>query len=60
MLLTEPLSSLITFLRTSLIKFYHNSQQMSNSFYYITESSERNKKKYSFGHVGQPCFRILA
>ena len=32
MLLSEPLVSLITFFRTSLIKFYHNSQRMSDSF----------------------------
>ena len=27
---------------TSLIKLYHNSQRMSDSFYHITESSEMN------------------
>ena len=26
--------------KTSLIRFYHNSQRMSNCFYHITESSE--------------------
>ena len=46
MLLSKPLASLITFFRTSLIKFYLNSQRMSDSFYHITES-----KTYSFGHV---------
>ena len=59
MLLSEPLASLITFFKTSLITFYLNSQRMSDSFYHITESSELNKKKkkkkgsktYSFGHV---------
>ena len=51
MLLSKPLAGLITFFRMSLIKFYHNSQQMSDSFYhnsqrmsdsfnYITESSK--------------------
>ena len=40
MLLSEPLASLITFFRTSLIKFYHNMQRMSDYFYHITESSE--------------------
>ena len=44
MLLSEPLASLITFFRTSLIKFYHNIQRMSDSFYHITESSELDKK----------------
>ena len=32
MLLIEPLASLTTFFRTSLIKFYPNSQRMSDSF----------------------------
>ena len=41
MLLSEPLP---TFFRTSLIKFYLNNQQMSDSFYHITESSELNYK----------------
>ena len=36
----ETLVSLITFFRKSLIKFYFNSQQMSDFFYYITEASE--------------------
>ena len=44
MLLSEPLASLIPFFRTSLIKFYRNSQRMSDSFYHIAESSESNKK----------------
>ena len=35
MLLSEPLASLITFFRTSLIKFYYNSQRLSDSFYHI-------------------------
>ena len=35
MFLSEPLASLITFFRTSSIKFYYNSQQMSDSFYHI-------------------------
>ena len=63
MLFSEPLANLITFFRTSLIKFYHNSQRMSDSFYQITEPNELNykirfKKTYSFGHVhvGKPCF----
>ena len=42
MLLTEPLASLKTFFRTSLIKFYHDSQRMSDSFYQITGSRELN------------------
>ena len=40
MLLSEPVASLITFFRTSLIKFYHNGRQMSDSFFHITESSQ--------------------
>ena len=42
MLLSEPVASLITILRMILIKFYHNSQRMSDSFYHITELSELN------------------
>ena len=42
MLLSEPLASFITFFRMSLIKFYLNSQQMSDSFDHITESRELN------------------
>ena len=42
MLLSEPLASLITIFKMSLIKFYLNSQRMSDSFYRITESSELN------------------
>ena len=66
MLLSAPLASLITFFRTCFIKFYHNSQRMSDSFYHITEFSVRIKlenkesKTYSFGHVGQSYFRIFA
>ena len=37
MLLSESLAS--------LIKFYHNNQRMSDSFYHITESSELDRKK---------------
>ena len=44
-------------------KKYNNNQRMSGSFYHITESSELNweigVEIYSFGHVDQPCFRIL-
>ena len=42
MLLSEPLASLITIFRTSLIKFYLNSQRKSGSFYHITEMSKLN------------------
>ena len=54
MLLSEPLASLITFFKTSLIKCYLNSQRMSDSFYHITKSNKFIKKKkgsitYSFG-----------
>ena len=56
MLLSEPLASLITFFKTSLMKFYLSSQHMSDSFYYINELSELNwkicgSKTYSLGHV---------
>ena len=52
MLLSEPLA----FFKTILLKFYLNSQRMSDSFYLITELSELNwkikvSKTYSFGHV---------
>ena len=40
MLLKKPLASSIKFFQDELIKFYHNSQRMSDSFYHITESSE--------------------
>ena len=61
MLLSEPLASLITFFMTSLIKFHRNSQQISDSFYHITESSDLEKtvKTYSFGNVGQPCLGLV-
>ena len=43
MLLSEPLESLITLYKTSVIKFYLNSQRMSNiSVYHITELSGLN------------------
>ena len=35
--------------KTSIIKFYLNSQQISDSFYHITESNELNKKKKNEG-----------
>ena len=44
MLLCKSLS-LTTFFWTSLIKFYHNSQRMSDSFYHITESRKLNENK---------------
>ena len=64
MLLSEPLASLTSFFRVNLIRFYHNSQGMSDSFYHITESSElllkkKGPKRYSLDHVGQPCSRIF-
>ena len=40
MLLSEPLATLITFFRTSLIKIYLNSQRMSDPFCHITESRQ--------------------
>ena len=60
--LSEPLASLITFFRTSLIKFYHNSQRMSVSFLSHNSvqriKSENNGPKHT--NVGQPCFGIFA
>ena len=44
MLSSEPLASLITIFRMSLIKFYHNSQRALDSFYHITGSGELNLK----------------
>ena len=61
MLLSEPLARLITFLRTSLMKFYLKSQQqMLDSFDHITESSELNfkvlrSKTNSVGDVLEFC-----
>ena len=40
MLLSEPLASLITFFRTSLMNFCRNNQRISDSFFYITKSSD--------------------
>ena len=40
MLLNEPLASLISYFRTSLIKSYHNSQRITDSFYHMTESKQ--------------------
>ena len=45
MLLSEPLASLMTFFRTSLIKYFNKGQRMSDSFYHITESRELDLKK---------------
>ena len=42
MLLNEPLASLMKIFRMSLVKFYLNSQWMSDSFYHITETSVLN------------------
>ena len=55
MLLSDPLASLIKFFRTSLIKFYHNSQRMSDSFYQITEPSELNKRNKVPKILISPC-----
>ena len=60
MLLSEPLASLKTFFKMSLIKFYHKSQRMSDSFYHITESSELNWKIRVQNIVIWPCFGIFA
>ena len=45
MLFGEPLASLITFFRMSLMKFYHNIQWMSDSFYHMDESCQIKKMK---------------
>ena len=55
MLLSEPLASSITCIRTSIIKFYQNSQRMSDSFYHITESSELNGKVCLQNILIWPC-----
>ena len=47
---------LIAFFRTSLIKFYLNSQRMSDSFYHITESSESNCKNKGAKHTQLAMF----
>ena len=59
MLLSEPLASLITFFRTSFIKFYLNSQRISDSFYHITELSELNWKIKVQDILIWPCFGIF-
>ena len=62
MLLSKPLASLITFFRMSLIKFYHDSQRMSDSVYRMTECFELNNKeglKYT-AKCGQPCVSNFA
>ena len=62
MLLGEPLASLITFFKMSLIKIL--SQQSTNVRFFLLhcKSTKLNRKKlskiYSFshvGHVGLPC-----
>ena len=60
-LICEPLASLITFFRTSLIKFYRHSQRMSDSFYHITESRElkKEKKKKKTEHTHSAMFWIF-
>ena len=42
MLLSSLKARLMIFFRTSLMKFYLNSQRMSDSFYHITERTEVN------------------
>ena len=72
MLFSEPLASLITFVRMSLIKFYLNSQRMSDSqqstnvrFFLSHNWIKRIKfKKKSVCEWGPntfiwPCFRIF-
>ena len=56
MLLSEPLASLITFFRTSSMKFYLNSQRMSDSFYHITEFSEPYDKNKGPKHTHLAMF----
>ena len=51
MLFSEPLASFITFFMTSFIKFHHNSQRMSDSFYHITECRELKLKKRDPKHA---------
>ena len=59
MLLSEPLASLITFFRTSLIKFYHNSQRTSDNFYHIAESSKLNRKMRVQNILIWPCWSVM-
>ena len=56
MLLSEPRARLITFFWTSLIKFYLNSQRMSDSFNHITKSSESNEKNKGPKHTRLAMF----
>ena len=55
MSLSEPLASLITFLRTNLITFYLNIQRMSDSFHQISEYSESNYKIWFQNIIIWPC-----
>ena len=59
MLLSEPLAHLITHFRTSLVKFYQNSQQISDSFYRITESSECRSAMFKIFCVGIHIYNAL-
>ena len=59
MLLSEPLASLITFFRTSLIKFYLNSQRMSVSLSHNRIKRIKLKNKGP-KHIIWPCFGIFA
>ena len=51
MLLSEPLATLLTFFKTSFMKFYLNNQGTSDSFYHITESRELNIKNKGKKHT---------
>ena len=59
MFLSEPLASLITFFRTSLIKVYHNSQRMLESIYHITESSKLKNKGPKHTHLAMQVSHVL-
>ena len=59
MLLSEPFDELYYFFKMSLIKFYLNSQRMSDSFYHITELSELNWKIGVQNIFIWPCFAIF-
>ena len=60
MLLSEPLVSLITFIKTSLIRFYINSQRMSDCFYHINKIKRIKLKNKGPKHTHMAMVRMFA
>ena len=57
MLLSELLASLITFFWTSLIKFYHNSQRMSD--YFLIQQIKLKNKGPKHTHLAMLVSNVL-